>query len=70
MRLIIDHNALVSFAAQTNVLSIRVMEKIGLKRDMNGDFAHPKLPTDHHLSQHILYRLSEDEYLHQAQETR
>ena len=39
------------------------MEKIGLKRDMNGDFAHPKLPADHSLSQHILYRLSAGEYL-------
>ena len=46
------------------------MEKIGLKRDVNVDFAHPKLPVDYPLSQHIVYRLSEDEYLHQAQETR
>ncbi len=44
------------------VRSIRVMEKIGLKRDMNGNFAHPKLPADHPLSQHILYRLTVDEY--------
>jgi RimJ/RimL family protein N-acetyltransferase len=70
MRLIMYNNALVSFAAQTNVRSIRAMEKLGLKRDMHGDFAHPKSPADHPLSQHILYRLSEDEYLHQAQETR
>jgi RimJ/RimL family protein N-acetyltransferase len=61
---------IISFTVPANVRSIRVMEKIGLKRDLNGDFAHPKLPADHHLSQHILYRLSEDEYLHQAQETR
>jgi RimJ/RimL family protein N-acetyltransferase len=61
---------IVSFTVPANVRSFRVMEKIGLKRDMNGDFAHPKLPADHPLSQHILYRLSEDEYLHQAQETR
>jgi hypothetical protein len=26
------------------------MEKIGLKRDLNGDFAHPKLAVDHPLS--------------------
>lgn len=37
------NNALVSFAAQTNVRSIRVMKKIGLKRDVNGNFTHPKL---------------------------
>ena len=61
---------IISFTVPANVRSIRIMEKIGLKRDLNGDFAHPKLPADHHLSQHILYRLSEDEYLHQVQETR
>lgn len=61
---------IISFTVPSNVRSIRVMEKFGLKRDMHGDFAHPKLPVDHPLSQHILYRLSEDEYLHQAQETR
>jgi hypothetical protein len=57
------NNALVSFAAQTNVCSIRIMKKIGLKRDVNGNFAHPKIAADHPLSQHILYRLSVDKYL-------
>lgn len=47
---------IVSFTVPTNARSIRVMEKIGLKRDVNGDFAHPKLPNDHRLSHHILYR--------------
>ena len=37
--------------------SIRVMEKIGMQRDMNGDFSHPKLPPDHKLSKHVLYRI-------------
>lgn len=54
---------IVSFTVPANVRSIRVMEKIGLKRDLNGDFAHPKLAADHPLSQHILYRLRVDEYL-------
>jgi len=53
---------IVSFTVPANVRSIRVMEKIGLKRDLNGDFAHPKLPIDHPLSRHILYRLSVGEY--------
>ena len=47
---------IVSFTVPANVRSIHVMEKIGMKRDFNGDFAHPKLPVDHPLSQHILYR--------------
>lgn len=61
---------IVSFTVPTNTPSIRVIEKIGLKRDINGDFAHPKLPTDHPLSLQILYRLTKDDYLEQARETR
>lgn len=53
---------IVSFTVPANIRSIRVMEKIGLKRDLSGDFAHPKLTADHPLSKHILYRLSADEY--------
>lgn len=56
---------IVSFTVPANVRSIRVMEKIGLKRDLDGDFAHPKLANNHPLSQHILYRLSADEYFNQ-----
>ena len=48
---------IVSFTVPANIRSIRVMEKIGLSRDIKGDFAHPKLPADHPLSKHILYRL-------------
>ncbi len=56
---------IVSFTVPANIRSIRVMEKIGLKRDLNGDFAHPKLAADHRLSQHILYRLTADKYFNQ-----
>lgn len=49
---------IVAFTVPANIRSIRVMEKIGLKRDIYGDFAHPKLPKDHPLSKHVLYRLS------------
>lgn len=52
---------IVSFTVPVNVRSIRVMEKIGLKRDINGDFIHPKLPADHPLSHHVLYRLTREE---------
>lgn len=54
---------IISFTVPANIRSIRVMEKIGLKRDLNGDFTHPKLAADHPLSQHVLYRLRADEYL-------
>ncbi len=56
-------NEIVSFTVPANKRSIRVMERIGLIRDLQGDFAHPKLPSDHPLSHHILYRLRRDDYL-------
>ena len=57
---------IVSFTVPANIGSIRVIEKIGLKRDLNSDFAQPKLAVDHPLSQHILYRLTADKYFNQA----
>ena len=54
---------IVSFTVPANIRSIGVMEKIGLKRDLNGNFVHPKLSATHPLSKHILYRLTADEYL-------
>lgn len=47
---------LVSFTFAGNWPSRRVMEKIGLMHDLAGDFAHPRLPLDHPLSHHVLYR--------------
>lgn len=58
-----DIKEIVSFTVPANIRSIRVMDKIGLKRDFNGDFTHPKLDKDHPLSRHILYRLSKNDYL-------
>lgn len=50
---------IVSFTVPANVRSLRVMERIGMQRDVQGDFAHPRLPLDHRLSQHVLYRISQ-----------
>ena len=47
---------IVSFTVPANNRSRKVMEKIGMNRDFNGDFTHTKLPTDHPLSKHVLYR--------------
>jgi RimJ/RimL family protein N-acetyltransferase len=49
--------ALVSFTAEWNMRSRRVMEKIGMTRDPDGDFLHPSLPPDHKLARHVLYRI-------------
>lgn len=54
---------IVSCTVPANVRSIRVMEKIGLQRDANGDFNHPKLSLDHPLSHHVLYKLTRDDYI-------
>ena len=58
-----DLKEIVSFTSTLNQPSMRVMEKIGLKRDLSGDFDHPNIPKDHQLARHVLYRLSAHDYL-------
>lgn len=48
---------IVAITVPANVRSQRVMTKLGMQRDLDGDFAHPRLPVDHRLSQHILFRI-------------
>ncbi len=52
-----------SFTVPANSRSIRVMEKIGMQHVVDGDFAHPRLPTDHRLSHHVLYKLEDPKKL-------
>jgi RimJ/RimL family protein N-acetyltransferase len=47
----------VSFTVPRNTRSRAVMERLGMRRDAQGDFAHPRLPLQHPLSHHLLYRL-------------
>jgi hypothetical protein len=37
--------------------SRRVMEKIGMRHDPDGSFLHPRLPPEHKLARHVLYRI-------------
>jgi RimJ/RimL family protein N-acetyltransferase len=53
---------IISFTATINKCSMAVMERIGMKRDTNGDFAHPKLAANHPISQHVLYRIENQVY--------
>jgi RimJ/RimL family protein N-acetyltransferase len=55
---VLKQPALVSFTAQLNLPSRRVMEKIGMTRDPADDFEHPKLHPGHPLRPHVLYRLA------------
>ena len=48
---------IVAFTSSANVRSIRVMEKIGMRRDLKGDFFHPLLEPTHRVAQHILFRI-------------
>jgi RimJ/RimL family protein N-acetyltransferase len=49
---------LVSFTVPSNHRSRAVMERLGMRRDANGDFDHPRLPAGHPLQRHVLYRLT------------
>jgi RimJ/RimL family protein N-acetyltransferase/8-oxo-dGTP pyrophosphatase MutT (NUDIX family) len=48
---------IVSFTAMDNRRSRHVMEKIGMYHDEKSDFDHPKLPEEHPLRRHALYRI-------------
>lgn len=48
----------VSFTATTNARSIAVMQRLGMVRDLEGDFEHPAVPVGHVLRPHVLYRFA------------
>jgi RimJ/RimL family protein N-acetyltransferase len=48
---------IIAITVPNNRRSRAVMEKIGMKRDWDGDFDYPMLPPDHPLSRHVLYRI-------------
>jgi RimJ/RimL family protein N-acetyltransferase len=48
----------VSFTVSANTRSRRVMERLGMAHHEAEDFDHPRLPEDHPLRRHVLYRLT------------
>lgn len=48
---------IVAFTTPGNTRSIRLMERLGFRRDADGDFDHPAVPAGHPLQRHVLYRL-------------
>lgn len=56
---------IVSMTTLTNLPSQKVMQRIGMHRDVADDFGHPRVPADHPLHPHLLYRLKRDEWLAQ-----
>jgi len=55
---------IVSFTVPANGRSIAVMERLGMKRDPQEDFDHPKVPEGHPLRPHVLYRMKREEFIH------
>ena len=53
---------IVSITVPANIRSKRVIEKLGMHTDSKDDFDHPKLPEDHKLRRHVLYRLKKNEW--------
>ncbi len=53
---------ILTFTAEINTKSIRVMEKLGFVRDLEGDFDHPSVPVGSPLRGHVLYRMTADQY--------
>ena len=48
---------IVAFTYRGNLPSQRVMEKIGMVRDRESDFEHPRLAPGHALRSHVVYRI-------------
>lgn len=59
---------IVSFTTEWNRPSQRVMKKIGMTRDAEADFIHPKVPPGHKLARHVLYRISRADWLNRPAE--
>lgn len=53
----------VAFTALANASSEKVMQSIGMQRDVEGDFDHPNLPG-HELQRHMLYRITQAQWQH------
>ena len=47
---------LVSFTTAANERSRNLMQRLGFSRDPKEDFLHPRVPVDHPLRPHVLYR--------------
>lgn len=55
---VLGMSEVVAWTSVLNAPSIRVMQKLGMTRDPEDDFLHPKVPEGHHLRPHHLYRIS------------
>ncbi|TYC72397.1 GNAT family N-acetyltransferase [Stappia sp. BW2] len=54
---------IVAFTIPDNLPSQKVMKRIGMTRDLEGDFLHTSLPADHPIAKHVLYRLKRSDWM-------
>ena len=54
---------IVSFTFVGNLRSRRVMERIGMTRNPEDDFEHPRLPEGHRIRPHVLYRMNREAWV-------
>lgn len=47
---------IVAMTSKLNVRSMRVMDKLGMTRNVHDDFEHPRVPLGHRVRPHVLYR--------------
>lgn len=48
---------IVAYTVPANKQSMRLMERLGMRRDPKDDFDHPHFPEGHPLRKHVLFRL-------------
>lgn len=53
----------VSMTAVDNARSIAVMERLGMTRNADDDFDHPRVPVGHPLRRHVLFRITDEQWL-------
>ena len=50
-----------SFASVVNKKSWLVMQRLGMK-NTNSNFEHPIIPENHHLREHVLYKITKEQW--------
>ena len=53
----------VSFTATANERSRKVMQRLGMRQDVDGDFEHPAFDLGDPTRMHVLYRLSRESWV-------
>lgn len=58
----LQQEEIVAFTVPDNMPSRRLMERLGMQLDQDGEFDHPNLPDGHPLQRHLLYRLPHERW--------